>query len=77
MRRRLLQLLPPRWALARLMAWSIDTMRNWLLRPFLRSFLTTALGPSPELFKEGAILVNREGRRFTDELGRPAFDVPA
>ena len=69
--------MPPwRW-LARTAAWSMEHMPQWILRPFLMSFLTTALGPSPDLFKEGAILVNRNGERFTDELGKPAFHVPA
>jgi succinate dehydrogenase/fumarate reductase flavoprotein subunit len=35
------------------------------------SFLTTALGPSPELYQAGAILVNRNGERYTDELDKP------
>jgi succinate dehydrogenase/fumarate reductase flavoprotein subunit len=47
-----------------------------MLRPFMMGFLTTALGPSPKLFEEGAILVNLEGRRFTDELAAPGVDVP-
>ena len=73
---RLMLKLPPwRW-LARFMAWSMQNMPQAMLRSFLMSFLTTALGPAPELFKEGAILVNSKGERFTDELGRPAYDVP-
>jgi succinate dehydrogenase/fumarate reductase flavoprotein subunit len=48
---------------------------QWL-RPFAMSFLTTALGPSPELFRNGAILVNRNGERFADELAGPARAVP-
>jgi succinate dehydrogenase/fumarate reductase flavoprotein subunit len=39
------------------------------------SFLTTALGPSPELFKQGAVLINQHGERFSDELDRPNLDV--
>ncbi|MCX7138368.1 MAG: FAD-binding protein [Proteobacteria bacterium] len=39
------------------------------------SFLTTALGPSPDLYKEGAILINKNGQRFTDELGKPNLDT--
>jgi succinate dehydrogenase/fumarate reductase flavoprotein subunit len=38
-------------------------------------FLTTVLGPSPELFKSGAVLINQEGRRFADELRGPAAAV--
>lgn len=74
-RRKLIQLLPPNPPLARFMAWSVDHMPDWLLRPFFMSFLTTALGPSPEMFQLGAILVNQAGQRFTDELGSPAGDV--
>lgn len=67
--------LPPAKPVAQLIAWSMNVLPQWLLRPFLMSFLTTALGPSPDLFKEGAILVNQRGERFTDELGKPAHDV--
>lgn len=69
--------LPPwRW-LALSAAWSFEHLPRRIVRPFLMSFLTTALGPSAELFKEGAVLVNRDGERFTDELSAPAFSVPA
>ena len=40
------------------------------------SFLTTALGPSPELYEQGAILINSAGERFTDELAEPNLAVP-
>jgi succinate dehydrogenase/fumarate reductase flavoprotein subunit len=70
-----LKLPPWRW-LARGMRWAMDNLPEAVLRPFAMSFLTTALGPSPELFRNGAILVNREGRRFADELANPAHTVP-
>ena len=76
MRRNLLQWLPPGRSLGRLMAWSIDTLPNRLLRPFFMSFLTTALGPSPALFREGAIFVNREGVRIGGDPARVALAVP-
>jgi len=44
-----------------------------LIRPVLMSFVTTALGPDPGLFRAGARLVNRDGERFTDELQKPAL----
>jgi succinate dehydrogenase/fumarate reductase flavoprotein subunit len=73
---RLIAKLPPwRW-LARAMRLSMEHLPDALLRPFAMSFLTTALGPSPELFKSGAILVNRDGERFTDELSAPGRAVP-
>lgn len=75
-RRKLLQLLPPHRWLALIMRWSFDHLPPALLRPFVMSFLTTALGPSVDLFKRGAILVNKEGKRFVDELDRPGRMVP-
>jgi fumarate reductase flavoprotein subunit len=65
--------LPPWTGLASLIAWSLDHLPKGLLRPFVLSFVTTALAPSPDLFKQGAILVNRRGERFTDELETPAL----
>jgi hypothetical protein len=61
--------------LAELIAWSLDHMPARLLRPFIMSFVTTALAPSPALFEAGALLVNRAGARFSDELAAPAFDI--
>jgi fumarate reductase flavoprotein subunit len=69
--------MPPWTWLAQFMAWSLQNMPDAILRPFVMSFLTTALAPSPTLFQRGAILVNRTGRRFTDELAEPAYDIPA
>lgn len=69
----LLQRLPPWPVLAQTMAWSMAHIPMALLRPFIMSFVTTALAPSPELFRHGAILINREGRRFCDENDQPAY----
>jgi succinate dehydrogenase/fumarate reductase flavoprotein subunit len=68
--------LPAHVWLARVMAWSYAHLPQRWLRPFLLSFVTTALGPSPKLFERGAILVNVEGRRFCDETAAPAAEVP-
>jgi fumarate reductase flavoprotein subunit len=68
--------LPPWPLLAKLMAWSLEHMPSFLLRPFVMSFVTTALAPSPDLFAHGAILVNRKGERFCDEGDKPAFAIP-
>jgi len=68
--------LPPWPVLARSMEWAMDHVPQFLLRPFIMSFLTTALAPSPKLFEQGAILVNRDGRRFCDELDAPALALP-
>ena len=75
-RRNILLSLPPWRVLANLMAWSLDHMPSALLRPFVMSFVTTALAPSPDLFAEGALLINKLGQRFTDELDKPAYALP-
>lgn len=67
--------LPPWPALASAMAWSLGHLPSSLLRPFIMSFVTTALAPSAALFDAGALLVNRNGARFTDEQSNPAFDL--
>jgi len=69
----LVRLLPPWPALAVFMQWALEHMPQAILRPFLMSFLTTALAPSPAIFDHGAILINKQGRRFCDERERPAY----
>lgn len=74
-RRNFVHRLPPAKFVARPIAWAMKHLPQKILRPFLMSFLTTALGPSPDLLRQGGILINKQGRRFTDELGSPAADV--
>lgn len=68
-----LQKLPPWPWFTRMMRWSLHTMPSWLLRPFILSFVTTYLSPEPTMFQQGAVLVNRKGERFADELGKPNY----
>ena len=68
--------IPPTRAFAQLTKFALAYAPSFLLRPFLMSFVTTHLAPSHKLFQEGAILVNREGRRFVDERDRPQLAIP-
>jgi fumarate reductase flavoprotein subunit len=68
--------LPPWPLLGSALSLALQHVPPALLRPFVMRFVTTALSPSRMLFDEGAILVNREGRRFTDERDRPMDAVP-
>jgi succinate dehydrogenase/fumarate reductase flavoprotein subunit len=70
-----IQRLPPMTTLARMMVWAMDHLPQRVLRPFLMTFVTSVLGPSGDLFKQGAVLVNRLGQRFTDELATPQRDL--
>jgi succinate dehydrogenase/fumarate reductase flavoprotein subunit len=54
----------------------MNYLPSWLLRPFLMMFITTNLAPSLNLFKKGAILVNKEGKRFVDERNGPELAIP-
>jgi succinate dehydrogenase/fumarate reductase flavoprotein subunit len=73
----MLRRLPPSRMLARAMRWGAAHLPAALLRRFTVAFFVTAVGPSPELFKTGAILVNNRGERFTDERRDPARAVAA
>lgn len=67
--------LPPyRW-IARAGQVALEFGPSWLTRPFLMSFITTALGVDQGLYRHGAILVNTKGERFADELSAPAERV--
>ena len=59
---------PPYRIITRFMNLALERLPGWLLRPFIMSFLTTVLVPSPKLFRNGAVLVNKNGERFADEL---------
>ncbi|MBI4192253.1 MAG: FAD-dependent oxidoreductase [Betaproteobacteria bacterium] len=73
--RTLVHVLPPWRMLTKFMELSLEYMPAWLLRPFIMSFLTTVLEAQPSLYKHGAILVNKRGERFCDELDHPEFKL--
>ena len=70
-----LQQIPPYAWLTRLMVGAMRVLPKALIRPFLMKFLTTTLGPDRVVFEQGAILVNKHGERFTDELAHPVVDI--
>jgi fumarate reductase flavoprotein subunit len=74
-RQTLVRRLPPWRALARGVEWAMDTLPPAVLRPFVMSFLTTALAPSPTLFAHGAVLVDASGKRFCEETDDPALAI--
>ena len=74
-KRTLVRMLPPWRILTRFMAFSLDYMPARLLRPFIMSFLTTVLEAQATLYANGAILVNKRGARFCDELDHPEYKL--
>jgi succinate dehydrogenase/fumarate reductase flavoprotein subunit len=75
-RKLLLQRLPPVRALTVFLQLALRWMPQRLLRPFIMAFATSYLAPSHELYRSGAILVNGNGERFTDETKQPWLDLP-
>jgi succinate dehydrogenase/fumarate reductase flavoprotein subunit len=73
---RFLASLPPIGLIARPMAWALDNLPMRLLRPFVMGFLTAMLRASSNMLKEGGLMINREGKRFADELGEPNLEIP-
>lgn len=67
----LLSRLPSSPLLARAIKAALDHLPSALLRPFMMSFVTSSMRPSPGLFELGAIFVNRDGERFADERQQP------
>ncbi len=74
--KKFIELIPPIKPIALAMRWAMSYLPSWLLRPFLMMFVTTNLAPSPNLFKKGAILVNKDGKRFVDERNGPELAIP-
>jgi succinate dehydrogenase/fumarate reductase flavoprotein subunit len=75
-RKMLLQMLPPVRALTACMQLALRFMPDRLLRPFIMAFATSYLAPTQDLYREGAVLVNARGDRFTDERATPWLDLP-
>lgn len=71
----LVRRLPPSWLLGKLMQWALNRMPASLFRPFVMSFMTASLGPEASLLRAGAVLVNRQGQRFVDELVQPGLAI--
>lgn len=64
----------PAWPwLSRLGALFFMHAPGWMLQPLIKSLLIANMSPSEELFRQGAVLVDTQGRRLDE--GRPALAV--
>ena len=72
----LMQSVPPLRLLARLMRIAYERLPEAVVRPFVMAFITSVLQPAKTIYQAGAILVNRDGRRFGDETGDLALALP-
>lgn len=62
-RKTLHQRIPPHRFITRPMAWMLHHLPASMVRPLVMRFMTTVLGPQPELFADGVLLVDRDGRK--------------
>lgn len=67
--------LPPYRPITLAMKLAMQWLPRGLLRPLVMGAAMTALAPERAFFERGAILVNRSGERFADELGAPAVHI--
>ena len=70
-----LRRLPPTQLLTLPMQLALMNLPISLFRSRVLSFITTYLAPEPMMFTAGAILVNKNGERFTDELDDPGHGI--
>jgi hypothetical protein len=68
--------LPPHRIFARAISWGWRLLPDWLMRPFVMKFITTALGPEPTLFRFGAVLVDPRGKRIAVDMKNIALQLP-
>lgn len=71
-----LQRIPPYPVITRAMIAALKVLPPALIRPFMMKFLTTTLGPDRGVYEHGAILVNKLGERFGEELGGAGLAIP-
>jgi fumarate reductase flavoprotein subunit len=69
------QLLPGNPQLAKILGWGIDLLPKAVLHRIIRGLLVTWQHPEKSLFAKGAVLINRDGQRFTDECAEPELAV--
>lgn len=66
---------PYRW-LALLVRRAVDLLPEPIMRRIMMVFATTYLAPTARIYELGAVLVDRDGERFCDELDRPMDALP-
>ena len=69
------QLLPSSGWKARMLGQIARNVPDWLLRRYVKRLLVTWQHPESALFDDGAILINREGRRFVNERASPQREM--
>lgn len=69
------QLLPTRGPFVKLMSLVVPLLPQFLMNMMVKRLLVTWQHPEDALFKEGAILINRNGERFCQEKESPQREI--
>ena len=67
--------LPPIKPITRLMRWGFKNIPAKFIRHFLMKFVTTSLAPEVNLFKNGALLINKNGENFLHDGEKIGFGI--
>lgn len=67
--------MPLRRLIARAAGWLAPRLPGWLIRGYAKRLLVTWQHPENALFDDGAILVNAQGERFTNERASPEREI--
>ncbi len=70
------QLLPANPVVAKILGKGMSFLPKSVLTRMVKRLLVTWQHPETSLFEKGAILVNKEGKRFTDETAQPELGIP-
>lgn len=71
----LLQMLPTSGPLARVVGWFVPLVPHFVLHSIIKRLLVMWQHPENALFDHGAILLNRDGKRFCDERVWPDREI--
>lgn len=69
------QWLPASGVAARVIGAVAARLPNWIMRSMIKRLLVTWQHPENALFDDGAVLLNREGKRFVDETKYPDREI--
>ena len=69
------QRLPSRGIVGAILRRIVPVLPDALLRPFIKELLVTWQHPEDAILEDGAILINRQAHRFTNELTSPEREI--
>ena len=69
------RMLPATPLMGKIMRVALQYAPSWLLRPFVLRFTVTSMAPELDLFRNGALLINKRGERITSEATKLGTEI--